>query len=69
MTIIYCEDLTAAERSEIERRHAPYHRFEEFWDGLASYGVAPAAWRYSRDPPRLVARRFRLSEIGREKAA
>jgi hypothetical protein len=37
MTIIYADDLTAAERKMIEERYAPYHRFEEFWDGVASY--------------------------------
>jgi hypothetical protein len=35
--MIQSEDLTAAERKMIEQRHAPYHRFEEFWDGFTSY--------------------------------
>jgi hypothetical protein len=37
MAVLTREDLTAAEAKAIEQRHAPYHRFEEFWDGFASY--------------------------------
>jgi len=35
--MITSDDLTTTERKAIERRHAPYHRFEEFWDGYRAY--------------------------------
>jgi len=35
--IIYSDQLTTDERKAIERRHAPYHRFEEFWSGFLGY--------------------------------
>jgi hypothetical protein len=47
MKIIHIEDLTAAERKAIEQRHAPYHRFEEFWDAFTSYDCGrdcPNGW-------------------------
>jgi hypothetical protein len=37
MAVITSDELTTAERKVIEERYAPYHRFEEFWDALASY--------------------------------
>ena len=55
MTIIYAEDLTAAERKAIEERYAPYHRFEEFWSGYCSYQNktgrynCPHGWSHSVD--------------------
>jgi len=35
--MIHGYELTISERRAIEQRHAPYHRFAEFWDGFASY--------------------------------
>jgi hypothetical protein len=42
-TVIYRDQLTTAERKEIEKRHAPYHRFEEFWTGFSDYQHAQLA--------------------------
>jgi len=36
-TVIYRDQLTINERKDVEKRHAPYHRFEEFWTGFSDY--------------------------------
>ena len=62
-TVIYRDQLTTDQRTEIEERHAPYHRFEEFWDGYYAYqadtgryrcpwsrvSVAGQAWHHGHD--------------------
>ena len=38
MAIVISRDqLTTAECKDIEKRHAPYHRFAEFWRGYLDY--------------------------------
>jgi hypothetical protein len=63
-TVIYRDQLTTDERTEIEERHAPYHRFEEFWNGYYAYqndtgryhcphgwshSVSSRAWHHGHD--------------------
>jgi hypothetical protein len=37
LVIVTRDALTTDERKDIEKRHAPYHRFEEFWTGFIDY--------------------------------
>jgi hypothetical protein len=48
-TVIYRDQLTIAERKDIEERYAPFHRFEWFSDGFDAYWNDTGRYRCPHD--------------------